>query len=129
MAAIEPTNSTCRKWNCTESCRYCTRTCDLLFYVGTSTSSVVAVGMYKHEVRKASVATSDIEEKMPDESPEPEFYVPKYDIETIRSWRKLQRYCSVHKYNFKYKPTIKRRLSISKSGWLPRSVHKRKKGH
>jgi len=49
------------------------------------------------------------------------------DMETIRFWRKAQKK-SRYRDIIEHKPLIKRRMPLSKSGWLARKGRLRKKG-
>ncbi len=138
MAAIpssgDSTNSTC-EWTCTRTdCTDCASNCAYIFYCGTTTA--IAVPRRRRYARSDDVYTEEgiqklvkeLKDNMPEKAAEP-IFIRHMNDETMRLWRKLQRYRRKYKPVFRYKPTIKRRLNISKSGWLPRGVRRRKKGH
>jgi len=104
--------------SCSE-CRNCTTTCSIYVHYTTFIeidNCCASEQQYTENIYHITV-------------PEKKFFVRRVDIKDFNFQIRLEKQKLKQQYSFFYKPVIKRRLLISKSGWLPKDVRNRKKGH
>ena len=106
------------------SCRNCTMGCFSYTYFIHNNIIVVTPSGCSFQPNTVNISNT-----CTDPEKEKEIIEEHIDRETINFWNKLKKQKLKFKYTAFYKPSIKRRSLISKSGWLPKSVRKRKKGH
>lgn len=103
--------------NCSMNCHTCTKTCTVVVvYTGGSTVTEEYDDLYGLT-------------RLPDPVEEYEYpYQDPIDIETLKFWKQLAWKKSRYKKVCNHKPSLKRRMLFSKSGWLARKGRLRKKG-
>ena len=109
----------------TRNCECCNPSCDCwttVYLYDEGTVAVCDCNAPRSVFSKSLYA--DPEEPFEDD----DLFLDPIDRETLRLWRKLSRKKPQYRSKHIFKPHIKRRILISKSGWIARVGRKKKRG-